>query len=128
MIMILLDGFVQYEDDGYVNMSAYDDRNLIAGYSSIAKEILDEVPDVDVVIMGCGGGGLLAGVAAGLKTLSPRFREAMSVLLQRYCNFLLNRGEAISVYGVEPESQDKLSRSLKVRSVGSQESNIMLFL
>ena len=39
----------------------FDDRHLIAGYGSLGKEILEDVPDVDFVLICCGGGGLLGG-------------------------------------------------------------------
>ena len=54
-------------------------------------EILEDVPDVDVVMVCCGGGGLLAGVAAAVKQAKPQCK----------------------VFGVEPENACSMFRSLK---------------
>lgn len=44
---------------------------MIQGNGSIGIEILEQVPDVDAVIVTCGGGGLLAGVCTVIKELKP---------------------------------------------------------
>lgn len=49
-------------------MHPYDDIDLIAGHGTIGLEILEDFPDVDVVLVCCGGGGLVAGVATAIKT------------------------------------------------------------
>ncbi|HVB37715.1 MAG TPA: pyridoxal-phosphate dependent enzyme [Vicinamibacterales bacterium] len=50
----------------------FDDDQFIAGNGTAALEILEDLPDVDAVIAPLGGGGLLAGVAAGLRALRPQ--------------------------------------------------------
>jgi threonine dehydratase len=45
----------------------FDDPVLIAGHSSLAREVLEDAPDVDVIVVPVGGGGLVAGVALGAK-------------------------------------------------------------
>ena len=67
----------------------YADPLIIAGQGTIGLEILDDVPDVDTVIIGVGGGGLLAGAALALKERRPSVR----------------------VIGVEPEGADAVRRS-----------------
>lgn len=52
----------------------FDDEQVIAGQGSIGMEILAEAPDVDVVFVPIGGGGLASGVAYALKTLNPAVR------------------------------------------------------
>ena len=52
----------------------FDDRHIIAGAGTVGAEIVDDLPDVDVVIVGCGGGGLLSGVAAAVKQHKPSAR------------------------------------------------------
>ena len=52
----------------------FDDRRIIAGAATTGVEIVEDVPDVDVVIVACGGGGLLSGVAAAVKQLKPSVR------------------------------------------------------
>ena len=49
----------------------YDDARVIAGQGTVGLEILEQVPDVEVVAIPVGGGGLLAGVALALKSLRP---------------------------------------------------------
>lgn len=49
----------------------YADERIIAGQGTIAKEILEEIQDADVVMTPIGGGGLLAGVASWIKQQHP---------------------------------------------------------
>jgi threonine dehydratase len=58
--------------DGYVGKGSFychpfDSKDLIAGHASCALEILEDCPDVDVIVVCCGGGGLVSGCAAGVK-------------------------------------------------------------
>lgn len=52
----------------------FDDEQVIAGQGSIGMEILGENPNIDVVFVPIGGGGLASGVAYALKTLNPSVR------------------------------------------------------
>jgi threonine dehydratase len=47
---------------------------VIAGQATLGAEIVEQVPDVDTVIVGVGGGGLISGVAAAVKALKPNAR------------------------------------------------------
>lgn len=49
----------------------FDDIDVIAGQGTVAKELLQQLPNTDVVFVPVGGGGLLAGIAVYLKQLSP---------------------------------------------------------
>ena len=49
----------------------YDDPLIIAGQGTIAPEMLTAVPDLDVLIVPIGGGGLISGMAVAAKTLKP---------------------------------------------------------
>ncbi len=62
------------EENGWQMIHPFDDFDVIAGQGTVGKEILDEEPDVDVVFVPVGGGGLLAGVAAWIKHLHPDCR------------------------------------------------------
>jgi threonine dehydratase len=53
---------------------AFDDPYVMAGNGTIGLEILEDLPDVDAVVMGWGGGGLTCGVAAALRALKPTCR------------------------------------------------------
>ncbi|MBC2723940.1 threonine ammonia-lyase [Desulfosporosinus sp.] len=49
----------------------FDDPLVIAGQGTIALEILEDLPDVEVIVLPIGGGGLISGVALALKSLHP---------------------------------------------------------
>jgi len=68
----------------------YDDPLVMAGQGTTALELLDDVPDLDVIVIPVGGGGLIAGCATAAKALRPGIR----------------------IVGVEPEAGDDTRRSL----------------
>jgi threo-3-hydroxy-L-aspartate ammonia-lyase len=68
----------------------YDDPLVMAGQGTVALELLDTAPDLDVLIAPVGGGGLIAGCSTVAKSLVPGIR----------------------VVGVEPEAGDDTARSL----------------
>jgi threonine dehydratase len=49
----------------------YNDPRVIAGQGTLALEILEQVPDLEVIVVPVGGGGLLSGVAVAIKSLRP---------------------------------------------------------
>ncbi|WP_460775044.1 threonine ammonia-lyase [Microbacterium sp. GXF7504] len=55
------------ERTGAVLIPPYDHPDIIAGQGTVGLELWDDVPDLDTVIVGIGGGGLIAGVAAAVK-------------------------------------------------------------
>ena len=59
---------------GATFVSAFDDEHVIAGQGTMGLELAEQVPDVDVVVVPCGGGGLLAGSALALTALLPDVR------------------------------------------------------
>lgn len=69
------------EQNGYAIVPPYNDEHIIAGQGTIGLEILEDMPDVDLVLAPVGGGGLISGVAAAVKLSKP----------------------SIKVIGVEPE-------------------------
>jgi threonine dehydratase len=73
----------------------YNDPRVIAGQGTAALELLEEVPDLDVVMAPVGGGGLLSGTALAASALSPETR----------------------VIGAEPEGADDAYRSLQARRI-----------
>lgn len=50
------------------------DPQVVAGQGTVGLEILDQVPDVDVILVAMGGGGLVSGVATAIKALKPSTR------------------------------------------------------
>jgi threonine dehydratase len=67
----------------------FDDACVIAGQATAAIELLEEIPDLDVIIAPVGGGGLLSGTAIAATSLRP----------------------AIAVHGAEPANADDAARS-----------------
>lgn len=57
--------YVQKEN--FIYYHSFDDARLIAGYGSVAMEILEDDVRPDVVVVCCGGGGLVSGIAAAIK-------------------------------------------------------------
>ncbi|MDP9886980.1 threonine/serine dehydratase [Pseudarthrobacter enclensis] len=55
------------EETGAVYCHAYDQPEIAAGAGTVGIELLEQVPDVDTVLVAVGGGGLMAGVAAGVE-------------------------------------------------------------
>ena len=54
-------------EHGYIIVPPYNDEFIIAGQGTIGLEILEDLPDVDVVLAPVGGGGLVSGIAAAIK-------------------------------------------------------------
>jgi threonine dehydratase len=74
------------DEDGLVLIHPYDDPDVIAGQGTVGLEILVDLPAVDVVVVGAGGGGLVCGIASAIRALRPSAR----------------------VYAVEPETSNAL--------------------
>ncbi len=68
----------------------YDDPEVLLGNGSCGLEILEDLPDVDVVVVAVGGGGLMGGLTVALKESRPGIR----------------------VFGVEPTGSDALGQAL----------------
>ncbi|MCX4387251.1 pyridoxal-phosphate dependent enzyme [Micromonospora peucetia] len=83
------------ETTGAVLVPPFDDRRIIAGQGTVGLEIAEDLPDVDVVLVPVGGGGLSSGVATAVKALRP----------------------AATVIGVEPEFAADARDSLAAGSV-----------
>lgn len=69
----------------------FDDPAVVAGTATIGREIVADLPDVDVVLVPVGGGGLISGVATAIKRHNPNIR----------------------VIGIEPDSADVIRQSRK---------------
>jgi threonine dehydratase len=62
------------EQNGMVYLSPYNDEQVIAGQGTCGVELVQQLPDVDVVLVAIGGGGLAAGIGSVLKTHNPSVR------------------------------------------------------
>lgn len=61
-------------EHGATLIHPFDNADVIAGQATAAVELLDDIPDLDVVIAPCGGGGLLSGTAIAAKAMSQSIR------------------------------------------------------
>jgi threonine dehydratase len=59
---------------GYTYVHPFDDRQLMTGQGTVGLEILQDWPEVDVIVVPIGGGGLISGVAMAAKAANPRIR------------------------------------------------------
>jgi len=62
------------ESEGLTYVHPFDDLDLIAGQATLGLELVEDVPDVDVVVVPIGGGGLISGVALAVKARRPGAR------------------------------------------------------
>ncbi|WP_413250352.1 threonine ammonia-lyase [Sinomonas flava] len=71
----------RYADEtGAVFVHPFDNPDVVAGQGTLGLEILEQVPDVDTIIMGVGGGGLLAGVAVAVKAKAKELGRDIKVI------------------------------------------------
>ena len=59
------------QERGLTMVHPFDDPMIIAGAGTTGLEIVEDLSDVDVVVVGVGGGGLISGVAAAVKLQRP---------------------------------------------------------
>jgi threonine dehydratase len=71
------------EERGLVLVHPYDDERIMAGQGTIALEMLEQQPDLEVLVVPIGGGGLIAGNAIAAKSIRPEI-EVIGVETERY--------------------------------------------
>jgi len=82
-------------EHGYIVIPPYDDEQIIAGQATCGLEIAEAIPDIDLVLAPVSGGGLLSGVAAAVKQISPKTK----------------------VFGVEPELAGDTAESFRTGAI-----------
>jgi threonine dehydratase len=80
---------------GYVVIPPYDDEQIITGQATCGLEIIEQLPDVDLVLAPVSGGGLLSGIATAVKRLRPN----------------------VKVFGVEPELAGDTAESFRTGKI-----------
>lgn len=60
-----------YDQKDHIFIHAFDDEEVIAGQGTVGLEIVEEMKDFDYILVPVGGGGLVSGLAAAVKPLSP---------------------------------------------------------
>jgi threonine dehydratase len=61
-------------ETGATYIHAFDDPDVIAGQGTLGLEIMADLPEVEAVVVGIGGGGLISGIATAVKALNPDVR------------------------------------------------------
>jgi threonine dehydratase len=90
-------------DTGATFVHAFDHPWIVAGQGTVGKEMLEDAPHIDAILVPVGGGGLVSGVAVWAKANHPRMK----------------------VFGVEPDTADSMKRSLEAGhpvSIGPSQS------
>lgn len=82
-------------EHGYTIIPPYDYLHVIAGQGTAAYELLQDIPDLDLLLVCCGGGGLLSGSAIAAKGLSSKIR----------------------VIGIEPEVANDATLSFRTKTL-----------
>src|SRR3974390_1910941 len=82
-------------EHGYAIVPPYNDEQIIAGQGTVGLEILKDCPDVDLVLVPLGGGGLISGVSSAMKL----------------------SGSSAKVIGVEPELANDVQQSFRSGSI-----------
>ncbi|MDA8048519.1 MAG: threonine ammonia-lyase [Rhodospirillales bacterium] len=100
------------EREGLVMVHPYDDPAVMAGQGTLALELLNDTPDLDVLVIPVGGGGMIAGSAVAAAALKPGIEiigvevEAYAALAQRLA------GRPVAVGGAT------IAEGIAVRDIG----------
>jgi len=102
---------------GYVIIPPYNDERIIAGQGTAGLEILEDLPDVDLVLVPIGGGGLISGIASAIKLSGSRAKvigvePALANDAQQSCR----AGHLVSITAERASST--LADGLRTQSVG----------
>jgi len=98
---------------GLIWVHPYDDPHVIAGQGTIALEMLEEVPGLDMLVIPIGGGGLISGIATAAKAIKPAIDivGVESALYPSFWNAI--RGEQLPLGGAT------LAEGIAVKNVGA---------
>jgi threonine dehydratase len=106
-------------EQGLTFIHPYDDPMIIAGQGTIALEMLAAVPDLDVLLVPIGGGGLISGMAVAAKTLKPGI-EVVGVQAALYPSmYNVIKGQQLPMRG------DTLAEGIAVKAPGRITSGIV---
>jgi threonine dehydratase len=100
------------DEKGYVFVSAFDDEGIVAGQGVCGLEFMEDAPDLDVLIVPIGGGGLIAGTAIAAKAMRPDIR-IFGVEAAMYPSFTARRA------GLPPKcSGQTIAEGIAIKAVG----------
>ena len=105
--------------EGLSFIHPYDDPAIIAGQGTVALEMLEQAPDLEVLLVPVGGGGLISGMAVAAKALKPAI-EVLGVESKNWCAMHQRlQGLPVRVGG------DTIAEGLAVRDVGELPFSIL---
>ena len=106
-------------ENGYVFVHAFDDPQVIAGAGTVGLEMLEAAPDLDVITVPIGGGGLMSGVAIAARALKPDI-ELIGVEAELYPSM------KCAIEGCHlPLGGDTLAEGIAVKQPGELTSRIL---
>lgn len=100
---------------------AFDDYEIMAGQGVIGLEIIQKLPDVDMIVAPIGGGGLLSGIAIAVKSLKPKV-EIIGVEAKGAASYMASKeaGQCISL-----ESVYTMADGIAVKKPGKKNFDIL---
>ncbi|MBC7803620.1 MAG: threonine ammonia-lyase, partial [Candidatus Parcubacteria bacterium] len=104
--------------EGLVFIHPYDDPDVIAGQGTVALEMLEQAPELEVLVVPVGGGGLISGMAVAAKALQPGIElvgvesKAYSAMHQRINNLPVDVGGDTIAEGLAVKDIGELTLSL----------------
>jgi threonine dehydratase len=109
------------EERGYTYIHPFDDLQLIAGQGTTGLEIIEDWPEVDLVVVPIGGGGLISGIALAVKGVNPAVR-IIGVESSGAPGMLrsVDAGHVVAL-----ESVDSIIDGLRVKRVGTNNLEIV---
>lgn len=86
------------DEAGMTYLPAFEDVDIMAGHGTIALEILEHLPETDMILVPVGGGGLISGMAVAAKAIHPRI-EVIGVQSTQACTMFhcLRAGRMVPV-------------------------------
>lgn len=112
------------EQEGLTYIHPFDDPAVMAGQGTVALEILEDVPDLDVLVVPIGGGGLISGMAVAAKSLRPSIQVIGVQAKGANATFLAYHGE----YTGPLASVNTIADGLATRAPGERTLPVVMSL
>lgn len=108
------------KETGRVFISPYDDYDIIAGQGTLALEILEDLPETDMIVSPIGGGGLISGILSVVKEVNPKIKVigVQTRAVPSMYNIVKKMGE-------EPVTCETIADGIAVKKPGKITSDII---